>query len=174
MDEAEKFSVDDKSNISSEREHHRHHGEHHHGEHHHSGRSHHHSERKSRGHDSQRKVVRDRMREVKWEKFYKPVLRVIFFVAFIVLLVMIVWAIFHPNEQVSEVSQRDYEVTDKVQAGIQIEELHAEIESLKEQLDEYEEKIAELEERLAVAKIEKAEDGPSESNGGENRTENEE
>ena len=126
------------------------HGEHHHR---HSGRqsSAKYSGRSRSHHDSQQRVVKDRMREVRREKFYKPVLRVFFFVCLIALIIMLVWAIFRPAPELSDASVQNQNVTENVQSGVKISELEAEVDSLKLRLKEYEKEIADLEEKLAAS-----------------------
>lgn len=176
MDEAEKFSVEnltEERDIKSENMSHHHSSSHHgSGGHHHSGR-HHHSGKGRSHHDSQKKVVKSRMREVRWEKFFKPVLRVVFFVAFVALIVMLIWSIFSPNQQVRDASKRDPEITDKIQADIQIEELKAEVESLEAELDEYKDKIDELKERLAIAGVEDEDNSENSEDEEESKTDEE-
>ena len=160
MEENEKLEFDNNfEKIDKKTEHHsaeghvggERHGEHHH--HHHSGGQS--SARYSGGnrfhHDSQQRVVKDRMREVRREKFYKPVLRVFFFVCLIVLIIMLVWAIFRPTPELSDASVQNQNVTENVQSGVKISELEAEVDSLKLRLKEYEKEIADLEEKLAAS-----------------------
>ena len=91
------------------------------------------------------------MREVRREKFYKPVLRVFFFVCLIALIIMLVWAIFRPTPELSDASVQNQNVTENVQSGVKISELEAEVNSLKLRLKEYEKEIADLEEKLAAS-----------------------
>ena len=168
MEEKEMFNIEE----NSEREHGKHHSNSsHHGSshhHHHSGSHHHHhsghrsgesrghgsernrSERKvGRSKDSQKKVVKRRLWEVRWEKFFKPILRVVFIAFLIAVIVMIVWAIIAPNDDVQQAVKRETDTVEQVKTEIHIDELQAEVEELKKELEEYEEKIFELEEKLA-------------------------
>lgn len=160
MEENEKLEFDNNfEKIDKKTEHHsaeghvggERHGEHHH--HHHSGgqSSAKYSGRSRSHHDSQQRVVKDRMREVRREKFYKPVLRVFFFVCLIVLIIMLVWAIFRPAPELSDASVQNQNVTENVQSSVKISELEAEVNSLKLRLKEYEKEIADLEEKLAAS-----------------------
>ena len=152
MDEVEKFSVEEHEEEKSEKEHH---GNHHHGNGHHHGSKHHHSGHhhslKKRSERAAKKEVDKTKRAVRKEVFFRPIMRIAFFVGILLLVVAIVWTMFSPNEQVKNVSTRSDEVTDKVQAEIQINELQAEIESLKKELEEYKEEISNLEEKLRIS-----------------------
>ena len=161
MEENEKLEFDKNfEKIDKKTEHHsaeghvggEHHGEHHH-HHRHSGRqsSAKYSGRSHSHHDSQQRVVKDRMREVRREKFYKPVLRVFFFVCLIVLIIMIVWEIYRSMSELSDASVQNQNVTENVQSSVKISELEAEVDSLKLRLKEYEKEIADLEEKLAAS-----------------------
>ena len=133
MSESENIKVDGK-----EEKHHSHHHHHHHHRH----------------HRRYRDAVEKRRRDAKWSGLYKPVLRIVFFAVLIILLILIVWSVFTPNEQVWEDTTVDVNTTEKVKENIEKEELQAEIESLKSKLDEYEERIDELEELLISEGIE--------------------
>lgn len=154
MEEKEMFNIEE----NSEREHGEYHSgssHHNHGGSHHRHHDGHRSERKrserrtGSGKDSQKKVVRRRLREVRWEKFFKPILRVVFIAFLIALIVMIVWAIIAPNDDVQQAVKRETDTVEQVKTEIHIDELQAEIDELKKELEEYEERIFELEEKLA-------------------------
>lgn len=142
--------------VSSENVHHEkeHSGEHHHHHHHSSGSSgkrHHHN-------DSQQKVVRQRLREVRREKFYMPIFRVLFIVGLIVIIIMLIWALFSPSPELGEVSRKETSVTENVRSDIKVSELQAELDALRKRLDEYEKEIASLEEKLAASTAESSGD----------------
>ena len=120
------------------------HSHHHHHSHHHS---HHH-------HHRHRDTIEKRKHDAKWTVMYKPVLRVAFFGVLLLLIILIMWSIFTPNEQVWENASVDNNATQKVKEHVEKEELQAEIDSLKSKLDKYEERIDELEELLISEGIE--------------------
>lgn len=158
MDEAEKFDIENKSpntedNTDTENKsehHHSHHSDSHHSGSHHSGsgrsKSGHHSGRSHHGENKN-----DAFRKSRKEAAFKLLRRIVFFDVLIILVILIIWALAHPNKNLNEVTTRDPELTDKTQASLQINELQAEIDSLKEKLSEYENEITLLEEKLAAA-----------------------
>ena len=133
--------MSESESIKSEKQEH----SHHHHSHHHHHHSHHHRERDA---------VSKRKRDAKWSGLYKPVLRIAFVGVLIILIILIVWSIFTPNEQVWEKASIDTNATEKVKEHIEKEELQAEIDSLNSKLDKYEERIDELEELLISEGIE--------------------
>ena len=120
------------------------HSHHHHHSHHHS---HHH-------HHRHRDDVEKRKRDAKWTGLYMPVIRVAFFGVLLLLIILVIWSVFTPNEQVWENASVDNNATQKVKEHVEKEELQAEINSLKSKLDKYEERIDELEELLINEGIE--------------------
>ncbi len=163
MDEAEKFDIENKSpntedNTDTENKsehHHSHHSDSHHSDSHHSGSHHSGSGRSKSGHHSGRshhgENKNDAFRKSRKEAAFKLLRRIVFFDVLIILVILIIWALAHPNKNLNEVTTRDTELTDKTQASLQINELQAEIDSLKEKLSEYENEITLLEEKLAAA-----------------------
>lgn len=145
MDESEKFNIEhisnNEENASVNHTHHSHHSHH--------------------GHGSSRKYKTEgerRNSDMKKERIAKLLRRILFFALIITLLVLVIWAIFNPNEETKKATTREENVTQKVREDIRTEELQAEIESLKEELDKYEEKIEELEEKLVLSGVETEED----------------
>ena len=155
MEENKKVEFDNNfEKIDREGEHHHSADGHRHGEHHHHHGGHGSKKYSGRGgshHDSQQKVVKDRMREVRREKFYKPVLRVFFFVCLVALIIVLIWSILSPNRDSGDYSVDNRNVTETVKSDVKISELEAEIDSLKRRLTEYEKEIAALEEKLAAS-----------------------
>ncbi len=121
---------------------HRHHSSHH---------GSHHSDKMSRRYeDSQQKVVKDTFRKVRREKVYKPIFRALLGVIILVILILFVWSVINPPQEIAETKTNPETVSDNVALKVEVAELKAEIEALDERIQGYEQKIAELEGKLAA------------------------
>lgn len=132
----------------------KHHSSHHHHHHHHRSSSSSHSEerRSSRKSDSQKKVVDERMKEVRWEKVFKPIIEVVMVVGFIALITAIIWFLTHPEMGTikSDKTTQDAVIEKQEELKTELEErdLRRELEEAIGRIESLEERIEELEDQL--------------------------
>lgn len=133
-------------------------------ERHHSSRSHHHhhhhhhrsdrdeKRRSSRNPDSQKKVVDDRMKEVRWEKVFKPIIEIVMIVGFVVLIAAIIWFLMNPEmgTKKSDKATKDavIERQEELKAELEEKDLNRDLEAALERIDELEERVEDLERAL--------------------------
>ena len=133
---------------------HRHRDEHkHHHNHHRSHRSEHgEKKRESRNNDSQKKVVKDRMKEVRWEKVYKPIIQCIMALGFVVLIVAIIWFLANPEDGTRKNNNITPETVIKKQEELKADlieqEKQKENEDILKRIKELEKRVEDLEYQL--------------------------
>ena len=130
---------------------------------HHSSRSHHHHHhhhrsdsgerrRSSRNSDSQKKVVDERMKEVRWEKVFKPIIEIVMVVGFVVLIAAIVWFLMNPEmgTMKSNKATKDVVIEKQEELKTELEEkdLKRDLEAALERIEELEERVEDLERAL--------------------------
>ena len=130
---------------------------------HHSSRSHHHhhhhhrsdsgEKRRSSGNsDSQKKVVDERMKEVRWEKVFKPIIEIVMVVGFVVLIAAIVWFLMNPEmgTMKSDKATKDavIEKQEELKAELEEKDLNRDLKAALERIDELEERVEDLERAL--------------------------
>lgn len=130
---------------------------------HHSSRSHHHhhhhhrsdsgEKRRSSGNsDSQKKVVDERMKEVRWEKVFKPIIEIVMVVGFVVLITAIIWFLMNPEmgTMKSDKATKDavIEKQEELKAELEEKDLNRDLKAALERIDELEERVEDLERAL--------------------------
>ena len=144
---------------NKERHHSGHRSHHHHHHHGHSGsqsssRERSHSDKKisGRNSDSQKKVVDDRMKEVRWEKVFKPIIEGVMVVGFIILIGAIVWFLTHPEDGTRKsnniTSQEVIEKQEEIKADLEENDLKKELETAMDRINDLEKRIEDLEEQI--------------------------
>ncbi len=132
----------------------KHHSSHHHHHHHRSSSSSRRSEerRSSRKSDSQRQVVDERMKEVRWEKVFKPIIEVVMVVGFIALITAIIWFLANPEMGTIKSNKTTQDaVTEKqeeLKTDLEERDLRRELEEAIGRIESLEERIEELEDQL--------------------------
>ena len=134
----------------------RHHSSHHHHDRHRSSSSRSsqsgEKRRSSTGNDSQKKVVNDRMKEVRWEKVFKPIVEGLMVVGFIILIVLIIWFLLNPEKGTRKTNNITPEIVAEKQEEIKNElaakEEQKEIDDVLERIKELEKRVEDLEDQL--------------------------